>query len=228
MAGTSPRLPFVFNRDGQPIGEIKKTLKRAFAEVGLVYGRRTGRTFHGTRRTAVTNLVESGVPRSVAKEITGIRPTRCLVATRSTKVRHSGQPSSALVRSSQRSRPRRKLFRSGRQADGADQHPRPAQRLHKAMSSVPPDEGEVRQERRLLAWRQRPVLDVRHRPASPNRNETLAAPQHAWLLGHGLRHRVRNETLAVAGRPHCPSTVPDLQSSTVRNCPHALSENFED
>lgn len=63
--------PFVFNREGQPIGEIKKTLKRAFAEVGLVYGRRTGRTFHGTRRTAVTNLVESGVPRSVAKEITG-------------------------------------------------------------------------------------------------------------------------------------------------------------
>lgn len=62
---------YVFHVDGQPIGDIRKQLKKAFAAVGLVYGRRTGKIFHGTRRTATTALVESGVPRSVAKLITG-------------------------------------------------------------------------------------------------------------------------------------------------------------
>lgn len=62
----------VFHRDGRPIGDMRKTLKKAFASAGIPYGRRVGKVFHGTRRTAVTNLVESGrVSRSVAKTISG-------------------------------------------------------------------------------------------------------------------------------------------------------------
>jgi integrase len=61
----------VFHRDGKVIGNMSKTLKKAFAAAGIPYGRRVGKVFHGTRRTAVTNLVESGVARSIAKTISG-------------------------------------------------------------------------------------------------------------------------------------------------------------
>lgn len=62
----------VFHREGKPIGDIRKGLMKAFAVAGIPYGRRVGKVFHGTRRTAVTNLVEGGrVPRSVAKTISG-------------------------------------------------------------------------------------------------------------------------------------------------------------
>jgi integrase len=62
----------VFHRDGKPIGNFRKALMKAFAAAGIPYGRRVGKVFHGTRRTAVTNLVEGGrVPRSVAKTISG-------------------------------------------------------------------------------------------------------------------------------------------------------------
>ena len=50
---------------------MREPLKKAFDAAGIPYGRRVGKVFHGTRRTAVTNLVESGVPRSVAKTISG-------------------------------------------------------------------------------------------------------------------------------------------------------------
>ena len=66
-----PDQPLLFHHDGKPIRDMREPLKKAFAAAGIQYGRRVGKVFHGTRRTAVTNLVESGVPRSVAKTISG-------------------------------------------------------------------------------------------------------------------------------------------------------------
>ncbi len=65
-----PEQPLLFHHDGKPIRDIRYPLKKAFAAAGVSYGRRTGKVFHGSRRTASTNFSQV-VDRSVAKSITG-------------------------------------------------------------------------------------------------------------------------------------------------------------
>lgn len=48
--------PFVFHRDGKPIGDIRKTLKRAFERAGLA-----GRLLHDLRRSGAGHLRRAGV-----------------------------------------------------------------------------------------------------------------------------------------------------------------------
>jgi integrase len=57
---------FVFHRDGNPIGSIRKAWATAckFANV-------PGRLFHDLRRCAVRNMVRAGVPTDVARSISG-------------------------------------------------------------------------------------------------------------------------------------------------------------
>ncbi|MDA2915540.1 site-specific integrase [Nitrospinae bacterium AH_259_B05_G02_I21] len=73
-----PHCKVVFVRDGQPIKGFKKAWQTACVEVGLgkkekqdgkvVY---KGLLFHDLRRSAIRNLVRSGVPERVAMQISG-------------------------------------------------------------------------------------------------------------------------------------------------------------
>lgn len=63
--------PLLFSHNGRPIRDMRYPLKKAFEAAGVPYGRRTGKVFHGTRRTSSTNLEESGVARSLGKSVTG-------------------------------------------------------------------------------------------------------------------------------------------------------------
>jgi len=75
-----PHCETVFVRDGQPIKSFKKAWQTACVEVGLgkkekqegkvVY---IGLLFHDLRRSAIRNLVRSGVPERVAMAISGHR-----------------------------------------------------------------------------------------------------------------------------------------------------------
>src|SRR5262245_17567551 len=58
----------VFHRDGQQLGDRRKTWASASDRVGC-----PGLLFHDFRRSAVRNLIRSGVPQVVAMEITGHR-----------------------------------------------------------------------------------------------------------------------------------------------------------
>lgn len=58
--------PFVFHVSGRPIGDWRKTWKRACMAAGL-----PGKLFHDLRRTVVRNLVRAGVPERVAMSLTG-------------------------------------------------------------------------------------------------------------------------------------------------------------
>ena len=53
---------------GARIGNFRKRWKKACASAGC-----PGRLFHDLRRTAVRNLVRTGVPRSVAMRLTGYK-----------------------------------------------------------------------------------------------------------------------------------------------------------
>jgi integrase len=59
-------IPFVFTRNGEQIKGFRKAWKTACKQAGL-----EGRIYHDFRRTAVRDLVRSGVPERVAMKITG-------------------------------------------------------------------------------------------------------------------------------------------------------------
>jgi len=58
----------IFNREGEPIRDIRKSWANACKAAGL-----TGRLFHDFRRTGVRNLVRAGVSQTVAMAISGHR-----------------------------------------------------------------------------------------------------------------------------------------------------------
>ena len=61
-----PDCPYVFHRDGQPIGDFRKAWKRACKEAGV-----SDLLIHDLRRCAARNLSRAGVQREVAMKITG-------------------------------------------------------------------------------------------------------------------------------------------------------------
>jgi integrase len=76
--------PYVFHRDGQQIRDFRFIWNEACRDAGLGYGYKihdkyiekwkhlgAGPTFHDFRRTAVRNLIRSGVTEKVAMKITG-------------------------------------------------------------------------------------------------------------------------------------------------------------
>lgn len=66
--GTTALAPFVFHRDGQPIGDFRKAWATACDTAGVV-----GTLFHDLRRSAVRNLDRAGVSQSVAMALSGTR-----------------------------------------------------------------------------------------------------------------------------------------------------------
>lgn len=65
---TGQIIPWVFHRNGRPVGEFRKTWKTACRKGGV-----PGRIPHDFRRTAVRNLERAGIPRSVAMKMVGHR-----------------------------------------------------------------------------------------------------------------------------------------------------------
>lgn len=63
-----PDCPYVFHREGRPIGEFRKTWRAACLRAGV-----PGLLFHDLRRSAVRNMRLAGVPENVAMEISGHR-----------------------------------------------------------------------------------------------------------------------------------------------------------
>jgi integrase len=67
MTATGPAVAdLVFHRDGRPVVDFRDAWTKACAAAGL-----PGLLFHDFRRSAVRNLENAGVPRKIAKSITG-------------------------------------------------------------------------------------------------------------------------------------------------------------
>jgi integrase len=66
--------PYIFDHDGARIGNLKKAWVSACRAAGFPIGRKNGGyVFHNTRHTAVTNLVNAGVPAHEAMGVSGHR-----------------------------------------------------------------------------------------------------------------------------------------------------------
>jgi len=69
--------PFVFHRDGVPVRDIREAWEMACQAVGLwAMDQKKGRMgstriFHDFRRTAVRDMVRSGIPERIAMQISG-------------------------------------------------------------------------------------------------------------------------------------------------------------
>ena len=68
--GGGARCEYLFHVNGKPVGLMRYELERTCKLLGIPYGRGKGIVFHDTRHSAVTNLVDSGVPEAVAMTIT--------------------------------------------------------------------------------------------------------------------------------------------------------------
>jgi integrase len=65
VTSTKP-CPFIFHRNGAPVGDFKKSWKTATKAAGL-----PGILVHDMRRSAVKNLVDSGCPQLIAMKVSG-------------------------------------------------------------------------------------------------------------------------------------------------------------
>jgi len=64
--GTARMVEFVFHRDGEPVQEFRKSWATACAKAGVA-----GTRYHDLRRSCARNLTQAGVPRELAKKVTG-------------------------------------------------------------------------------------------------------------------------------------------------------------
>jgi hypothetical protein len=64
-AQPSPRLPYVFHDNGEPIGDFRKTWANALRDSGVNI------LVHDLRRSGVRNMVRSNIPEGVAMAISG-------------------------------------------------------------------------------------------------------------------------------------------------------------
>ena len=66
--------PYIFDNQGKSIGDFKRAWASACQKAGFPLGRKSaGYVFHNTRHTAVTNLVNAGVPSHEAMGVSGHR-----------------------------------------------------------------------------------------------------------------------------------------------------------
>ena len=66
-------VPFIFHRNGKPIGDFRKAWEKACTSIGL-----SGRIVHDLRRSGVRHLIHAGVDPHTVMAFSGHRnPRRC-------------------------------------------------------------------------------------------------------------------------------------------------------